>query len=82
MGARYIIMVTCPECVQVEEGYYAPTCGFVDHRCTQCGHRTDLETLTGISYQQASNIHKIKSVINKLKEKNEQLQSPKDGQKI
>lgn len=55
MGDRYILTVTCPQCgVLDDDVYYAPTCGFTEHKCV-CGHVTDLEQLTGISYEDASN---------------------------
>ena len=55
MGDRYILDVTCPACGRVGEDVpYAPTCGFTEHKCP-CGHVVDLEELTGISYEDASN---------------------------
>ena len=68
MGYRYFLTITCPECGKIDNDvYYAPTCGVVMHGCTGCGHITDLEKLTGISYQDASNLEEIKKSINKFK---------------
>ncbi len=56
MGDRYYLTVTCPECGFSEDDvYYAPTCGFVTWECRECGHTVDLEELTGITYEEASN---------------------------
>jgi len=64
MGTRYFIDVACPICDTEEEGvYYAPTCGFVKWVCPHCGHIVDLEELTGISYEDASNIDLIKEIL-------------------
>lgn len=42
MGTRYIVEVRCPNCDFVDEAYYAPTCGFEDWTCPQCGARFNL----------------------------------------
>jgi len=39
MGTRYFVEVRCPNCGFVDEAYYAPTCGFEDWECPQCGAR-------------------------------------------
>ncbi len=55
MGTRYFITCKCPRCNHVDENvYYAPTCGITTHKC-QCGFVVDLGTVTGISYEDASN---------------------------
>ena len=60
MGTRYWIRVTCPDCGVCEDNvYYAPTCGFVEWTC-ECGCVVDLEKLTGISYNEASNIDEMR----------------------
>jgi len=57
MGDRYVLTLTCPGCGAVDdEVYYAPTCGFVEHRCPVCGRVTDLGELTGVTYGDASNL--------------------------
>ena len=63
MGTRYFLTVKCPVCGhQDQDVYYAPTCGFVDWTCG-CGHVVDLEKLTGISYEEASNLVEIEAII-------------------
>ena len=64
MGTRYILTVVCPECGATEEGvYYAPTCGFVSHICSECKTEIDLEKHTGITYGDASNVAEIETAI-------------------
>jgi len=46
--------------------YYAPTCGFTEWNCPKCGEWVDLEELTGISYEDASNRELIKQMIQSL----------------
>ena len=55
MGTRYHIMFDCPECGETNEAYYAPTCGFTQHRCERCGHRFDLGAMFGVSSDDARN---------------------------
>lgn len=63
MGTRYFLTVTCPECGCVDDNvYYAPTCGFTEHTCN-CGHITDLEEHTGISYEDASNADLLVAIV-------------------
>ena len=60
MGDRYFLTVHCPQCGLTEnEVYYAPTCGFVDWKCPNCGKAIDLEKVSGISYADASNREEI-----------------------
>lgn len=55
MGDRYFLTVACPSCGASDDSvYYAPTCGIIEHKCP-CGHVTDLEKYTGISFEDASN---------------------------
>ena len=64
MGTRYWLSVTCHKCgLRDDEVYYAPTCGFIDWTC-ECGCVVDLEKLTGISYEDASNIDEIREMVN------------------
>lgn len=68
MGTRYFITVKCPVCgYQDQDVYYAPTCGFVDWTCG-CGHVVDLEELTGISYEDASNLAEIEALCEEIRE--------------
>ena len=65
MGDRFFLTVTCPECDLTEDDvYYAPTCGFTEWKCQGCGTVVDLEKLSGISYQDASNRDEIESIVN------------------
>jgi endogenous inhibitor of DNA gyrase (YacG/DUF329 family) len=62
MGDRYILTVKCPKCGTVDDDvYYAPTCGFTDHKCP-CGHVIDLAEWTGISYEDCSNRSDIQAL--------------------
>lgn len=64
MGDRYFLTVTCPQCKYKDnEVYYAPTCGFVDWDCPKCGTKVDLEKMTGISYEDASNREEIEKLV-------------------
>ncbi len=72
MGTRYFLTVRCPRCNHEDDDvYYAPTCGIVCHTC-RCGHVTDLETLTGISYDEASNRGEMEKICKKVKEDEKQ----------
>lgn len=63
MGNRYILSVKCPDCGTVDDdAYYAPTCDFVEWTC-ECGTVVDLEELTGISYEEASNAAEPEALI-------------------
>ncbi len=67
MGDRYILEVTCPNCNDHDDSvYYAPTCGFTVWRCKKCGKEFDLELLTGISSEDASNAEQIKSIVSSI----------------
>jgi hypothetical protein len=69
LGDRYIITVTCKECGYTDNNvYYAPTCGFTDWKCPEpeCGEIVDLEELTGISYEDASNATEISDIIENM----------------
>jgi hypothetical protein len=38
MGCRYILTVNCPFCNdEINDYYYAPTCGVDDFECSNCG---------------------------------------------
>lgn len=67
MGDRYFVTLVCPSCEQVDEAYYAPTCGFTEWNCT-CGHVFDLEAETGITYEDASNRKELEVMIDRMKE--------------
>ena len=69
MGTRYFIQVRCPStrCDLVEDDvYYAPTCGFIEWVCPDCGLIVDLELYTGISYDDASNLTEIEALVDKI----------------
>lgn len=68
MGDRYFLNVTCKECgFREDEVYYAPTCGLIDWECPECGTVVDLQKLTGISYEDASNRDQIGALVNGFK---------------
>ena len=68
MGDRYILTVKCKKCGKVDDDvYYAPTCGFVTHKCDNCGEVIDLEEYTGISYEDASNRDVIESLFDNVR---------------
>jgi len=67
MGNRYILTVVCPNCgTESDDVFYAPTCGFVDFTCPECGVVIDLEEYTGISYEEASNRAEIEAAIDAM----------------
>jgi hypothetical protein len=71
MGDRYIITVVCPNCdTESEDVPFAPTCGFVDFTCPECGLVIDLEEYTGISYEEASNRAEIEAIIGTMEYQN------------
>ncbi len=51
MGNIYYLNPKCPFCghVEDEDYYYAPTSGFMTHKCESCGKEIDLEELSGIN---------------------------------
>jgi len=64
MGDRYILSLDCPNCNHVDDDvYFAPTCGFVDWKCPQCGHVIDLYEHTGMIYKDCSNADLIQEII-------------------
>ena len=70
MGDRYIFEMDCPKCkYHDDEVYYAPTCGFVDWTCPECGTFVDLEKYTGISYADCSNADEISKLLDDMKSK-------------
>jgi len=67
MGDRYILTEVCPECGYVgDDVYFAPTCGFVEWTCPQCGHVVNLIKQTGIPAEQASNADMIAQLCDAL----------------
>ena len=71
MGDRYVLTVKCPECGRVaDDVWYAPTSGATEHRCP-CGHTIDLEELTGITYEEASNRTEIENLCREVIEAKE-----------
>ncbi len=63
MGTRYYLEVTC-QCGHVEKDvYYAPTCGMMTWPCPLCGRVVDLEQLTGITPEMASNRKEIEKIV-------------------
>ena len=64
MGDRYYVTVVCPGCGEkAEDVYYAPTSGFLTHRCSECGRFIDLEAYTGIDAASTSNLAEIRNMI-------------------
>jgi phage FluMu protein Com len=67
MGDRYILNVKCPKCDFInEEVYYAPTCGFISHKCEKCGKKINLIKYTGITPEMASNKIVIEKMLDRL----------------
>ncbi len=65
MGDRYYLTPKCPFCEHIEDEdyYYAPTSGFMTHRCENCDKEIDLEKLSGIDAEStASTKYGIKSI--------------------
>jgi len=69
MGSRYFLEVVCPKCGTKDDAYYAPTCGITHWTCHQCGYMFDLEALTNISYEEASNLEEVEILCKAYKEK-------------
>lgn len=70
MGDRYIVQVKCPDCGFIDSDvYFAPTCGFFDWECPKCSHIIDLHKLTGITYEEASNVEIINDLIKECRER-------------
>jgi len=65
MGDRYYVPVKCPVCGHEDEAYYAPTCEMTTYTC-DCGNVIDLEKLTGITREDASNADLIQKLIDKM----------------
>lgn len=54
MGARYIIELECPRCAFHDDDVpYAPSSGFTEWICPQCGELVDLGVFLGIEYSEA-----------------------------
>ena len=69
IGDRYFLTLTCPNCNRTHNDVcYAPTCEITEHTCI-CGFITNLEELTGISYEVASNIEEIREIIDDMRGK-------------
>ena len=68
MGDRYILAVECPRCCHKDSAYYAPTCGFTEWICPECGEIVDLEKLTGITYEDCSNKEMIEQFVKVVKD--------------
>ena len=67
MGDRYFLEVACPRCGYYDDNvYFAPTCGFEEWTCPLCRYVVDLEELTGISYDDASNAAEIETQLDNL----------------
>ena len=67
MGDRYEINIVCPKCSTIDKDvYYAPTSGFIKHKCTSCKHEIDLEKYTGINAKSTSNAAEIHKLIHDL----------------
>lgn len=73
MGDRYTLYPKCPFCghVEDEDYYYAPTCGFMTHKCEKCGKEIDLETMSGVDAEStASTETGVKAIQEFKKRKN------------
>ena len=65
MGDRYLLTPKCPFCEHEEDDfyYYAPTCGFLTHKCERCGKEIDLEKMSGINAESCANTeHGVKAI--------------------
>jgi ribosomal protein S27E len=65
MGDRYFLNPKCPHCGHIEDDfyYYAPTSGFMTHKCESCDKVIDLEELSGINAEStASTEYGIKAI--------------------
>jgi len=70
MGDRFFLSVQCPRCSHIEDDvYYAPTCGITEWNCPKCPECVDLMKLTGISYEDASNLKEIGKIIKDIEQK-------------
>ena len=68
MGDRYYLDVKCPKCGYVEKDvYYAPTCGINNWVCPKCETVVDLGEYSGISYEDASNLDIIQTMVDKVR---------------
>jgi hypothetical protein len=65
MGDRYFVPVKCSVCGHEDEAYYAPTCEMTTYTC-KCGNVIDLEELTGITREDASNADVIQGLIDAM----------------
>lgn len=69
MGDRYILTVKCTDCNTIDDDvYYAPTCGFMDWECPECGKKIDLEEYSGIDALGCANTKYGENYINEQKE--------------
>lgn len=66
MGTRYWVEITCQECGAEETAWHAPTCGVKTFKC-DCGNEIDLEDVTGISEEQASNRLVLEKIIDSFR---------------
>lgn len=67
MGTRYVLEMKCEKCGYVDDNvYFAPTCGFTNWVCENCGHEIDLCKNTGITYEDASNANVIDDAVKNL----------------
>jgi len=67
MGDRFILEVACPSCgTEDDDVYFAPTCGVTEWVCPKCGCRVDMCDYTGISYEDASNLGTIESIVEEV----------------
>ena len=68
MGDRYWVTLFSPKCEQVDEAYFAPTCGFSEWKCT-CGYVFNLEAETGITYEDASRKEEMQVMLDQMENK-------------
>lgn len=67
MGDRYLLKLTCPRCkFEDEDVLFAPTCGFTEWKCPDCGTVVDLEEKTGVTKEAASNRSEIREIMNRI----------------
>ena len=68
MGTRWVLEIRCPQCGFEDDNIpFIPTCDFMDWKCPKCDFVMDLLELTGISYEDASNVDEIAEICDKFR---------------